>query len=58
MSDKAEVNEKQPYEKPRLRPIELVAEEMLAVSCKKIRGGPGGIAGARCGITPCKGTGS
>ena len=30
----------QPYEKPRLRVIELAAEEVLAVGCKTNAGGP------------------
>ena len=30
---------KHPYEKPRLRTIELVADEVLAVGCK-VKGGP------------------
>ena len=30
----------QPYEKPKLRVIELAAEEVLAVGCKTNAGGP------------------
>jgi hypothetical protein len=30
-----------PYEKPRLRTIPLVAEEVLAVRCKQALGAPG-----------------
>ena len=30
---------KKPYQKPRLRVIDLVAEEVLAVSCKLASGG-------------------
>jgi hypothetical protein len=51
--------EKQTYEKPRLRTIELAAEEVLAVGCKVDVGAPatGGPVGAtctdgQCNITP------
>ena len=37
-----EKTSKQPYEKPRLRTIELVADEVLAVGCK-VRGGQSGF---------------
>ena len=37
-------SDKAPYEKPRLRTIELVAEEVLGVGCK-LPGGPGPLAG-------------
>jgi len=40
MSDQKEQQvRKQPYEKPRLRVIELVAEEVLGVGCKTAGGG-------------------
>ena len=44
-------DDRQPYEKPRLRTIELVAEEVLAVGCKNASipafGNP------VCMVTPC-----
>jgi len=43
---------KRAYEKPRLRIIELAAEEVLAVGCKLTNGGF-----ALGGVTPCIGTG-
>lgn len=36
-----EKQEKQAYEKPRLRIIELAAEEVLGVGCKSAPGAPG-----------------
>lgn len=51
---------KHPYEKPRLRTIELVADEVLAVGCK-VKGGQQGFnnPGATC-LRPrqCYGEGS
>lgn len=43
--DQKEEKKKRMYEKPRLRTIELAAEEVLAVGCKLDFGGnaPGGI---------------
>jgi hypothetical protein len=38
MDDKFKKN-LQPYEKPRLRAIELSAEEVLGVGCKTVSGG-------------------
>jgi hypothetical protein len=40
------------YEKPRLRTIPLVAEEVLAINCKTASGAPGKN-GGRCGFAPC-----
>jgi hypothetical protein len=37
--DNKEEKKIQPYEKPRLRVIELTAEEVLAVGCKTAAGG-------------------
>jgi hypothetical protein len=52
MTRKQENTGKQPYERPRLRTIPLVAEEVLAVSCKVAPGSPGKN-GNRCGFAPC-----
>lgn len=38
----------QAYEKPRLRIIELKAEEVLGVSCKSSLSDPSGVAGQGC----------
>ncbi len=43
---------KKPYERPRLRTIPLVAEEVLAVTCKAAPGSPGKN-GNVCGVQPC-----
>ena len=45
------------YEKPRLRTIDLAAEEVLAVGCK-LDGGPGGPIGASCTASACFDAGS
>ncbi len=47
------------YEKPRLRTIELAAEEVLAVGCKTISSGiaPGAVS-PPCMIRNCSGRGS
>ena len=42
-----EKGEKKEYEKPKLRTIELAAEEVLAAGCKLIGGG------FAFGVTPC-----
>jgi hypothetical protein len=39
---------KQPYEKPRLRTIELTAEEVLAIGCKSSLHDQNGISGQGC----------
>jgi len=49
---------KQPYETPRLRVIELLAEEVMGVGCKILGGGLMNIALANCGIGTCVSTGS
>jgi len=52
MDQKQEKVSRKPYEKPRLRTIPLVAEEVLAVSCKTASGAAGKN-GGRCGFAPC-----
>jgi hypothetical protein len=52
MPHKKEQTSKLLYEKPRLRKIPLVAEEVLAINCKTASGAPGKN-GGRCGIAPC-----
>jgi hypothetical protein len=47
---------KKPYEKPRLRIIELAAEEVLAVGCKTAGTGAFGL--PTCRARPCVNTGS
>lgn len=47
MSDKSDNGAKKLYEKPQLRVIELVAEEVLGVGCKSNRGG------FNVGASPC-----
>jgi hypothetical protein len=49
---------KQPYVTPRLRVIELLAEEVMGVGCKLLGGGLMNIALANCGIGTCVSTGS
>jgi hypothetical protein len=51
MTEQEKVSRK-PYEKPRLRTIPLVAEEVLAISCKTAYGAPGKKNG-QCGFAPC-----
>jgi hypothetical protein len=48
---------REPYEKPRMRTIELVAEEVLAVGCK-LSIAPGGPIGATCTAASCFAEGS
>ena len=52
MQHNDEKQEKQAYEKPRLRIIELAAEEVLAVGCKTAPGSPG-VGGFLCGSISC-----
>ncbi len=52
MAHEDEKKSKLPYEKPKLRTIPLVAEEVLAVNCKAASGAPGKNSG-RCGFSPC-----
>lgn len=54
-----EKQKKQHYEKPVLRPIELVAEEILAVGCKSVTTGTAPrSATPPCMIRHCAGKGS
>jgi hypothetical protein len=46
------------YEKPKLRIIELAAEEVLAVGCKTFSGGSAVSGGPTCMIRHCAGLGS
>ncbi len=49
---------KRPYEKPKLRSIGLVADEVLVTGCKTgLSTGPEGI-GANCSAIPCVNNGS
>jgi hypothetical protein len=52
-----EKGKKRTYEKPRLRTIELAAEEVLAAGCKTIGGGAAPFA-SPCMINSCAGLGS
>lgn len=52
MTHKKEKEDKQIYEKPRLRTIPLAAEEVLAINCK-MASGASGKHGGRCGFAPC-----
>ena len=54
MKHKKEQNEiRQTYEKPRLRTIELAAEETLATGCKVAPGRPGQGSNFGCGTAGC-----
>jgi len=54
-----EGNEKQTYEKPRLRAIELDSEEILAIGCKSAQSGSApGSNTPPCMIRGCSGKGS
>jgi hypothetical protein len=48
MQPKKEKQNKQVYEKPKIRVIELAAEEVLAVGCKTAYSDPKGVAGNGC----------
>jgi hypothetical protein len=52
MTHEKKIKTKPLYEKPKLRTIPLVAEEVLAINCKTSSGSPGKIA-SRCGFAPC-----
>lgn len=47
---------KLPYEKPVLRIIELIADEVLSTGCKTAFGDPSGVAGNGCMSGPCQNT--
>jgi hypothetical protein len=52
---------KKPYEKPRLRLIELAAEEVMVVGCKQLLGAGGSGDPTTCiqgALGPCQGSGS
>lgn len=57
-ADKNKTLEKRPYEVPRLRVIELLAEEVMGVGCKIAGGGLINIMAANCGIGACVANGS
>ena len=58
-TDQKEEKKKRMYEKPRLRTIELAAEEVLAVGCKlDIIGGTTAPTGSYCTEIPCVNAGS
>jgi len=57
MSNKKEEPLRLPYEKPKLRLIELAAEEVLSTGCKTSRFDPHGAAGNGCRVgSPCSST--
>lgn len=56
MDSGKEPNKRLPYEKPKLRIISLVAEEVLAINCKQASGAPGRL-GRTCGNNACRTTG-
>jgi hypothetical protein len=51
--DNKKEKSKQAYEKPRLRTIELSAEEVMAIGCKTSFGDPAGVAGNGCTTGVC-----
>jgi hypothetical protein len=53
MQQKKDKTPKQTYEKPRLRIIELAAEEILAVGCKTAPGPFGKLPLGGCTISAC-----
>jgi|GEM_PF-1030836 hypothetical protein len=57
MTHEEEKKSNQFYEKPKLRIIPLVAEEVLAVKCKAAPGASGKN-GGQCGFAPCSVPGS
>ena len=52
MSPEEKSEKKQAYEKPRLRIIELAAEEVLGIGCKMSEEHYGAL-GARCTVNNC-----
>jgi hypothetical protein len=52
-TDKKEEKKKRVYKKPRLRTIELAAEEVLGVGCKTAT--TGGVNSDFCATLPCVG---
>jgi len=57
MGDMEQENKKKEYEKPKLRTIELAAEEVLAAGCKLVSGGFAPMA-VPCMANGCSGIGS
>ena len=55
-NDNKKEQSKQAYEKPRLRVIELAAEEVLAVGCKVNPGDPTGFNNQGCTTGVCQDT--
>lgn len=53
MQQEKDKTPKQAYEKPRLRIIELVADEILAVGCKTAPGPFGKLPAGGCTISAC-----
>jgi hypothetical protein len=57
-SDDKKVKKTCPYEKPKLRIIELAAEEVLGIGCKTFASGSAVGGGPTCMIRHCAGLGS
>jgi hypothetical protein len=57
-TEKKKEMEKRPYERPRLRRIELAAEEVLVVGCKSQSGGIAYLNPPPCSAHHCAGPGS
>jgi hypothetical protein len=57
-SDKDKEKAKQTYQKPKLRTIELAAEEVLAVGCKLVSGGSNFGSPTTCNVPSCSVEGS
>ena len=53
MNIEKETGKKQPYEKPRLRTIELAAQEVLAGNCKQVLTGLGPTGQCAAGVQRC-----
>ena len=61
VSNQKKTKNKRPYEKPRLRTIELVADQVLGVGCKTYLGGlVSNVGDVYCGYpsNPCVADGS
>lgn len=50
--------EKKPYQKPEVKVIDLVAEEVLSVGCKTQISAGAGRSPITCLLAPCSGKGS
>ena len=57
-SERDEKKTKGTYEKPRLRTIELVAEEVLAIGCKLLSGSTAPLSPTNCVDSGCSQAGS